>query len=683
LFFNKKKFLMSNEFYLFIVLAVFISFGITYFLYFYKNIKNNSTKIILFTFRFLAFFLILLLLINPKIKKEKVEIIKPSLVVMIDNTKSIVELNKVNQVKNIVEKIKNNDLISNKFNLDFYSFSDEISISDSIKFNKKATNISRSLQSVSKIYKNTISPILMLSDGNQTVGNNYTNLKLDNNVYPIIIGDTLAYQDIYISQLNVNKYAYLKNKFPVELFVNYNGGKKITSKLTITDGNTIVFSKNIQLNANKNSKAVSFFIPANTVGIHNYKAKLTTLESEKNVINNKKSFSVEIINEQSEILIVSNILHPDIAMLKRAIESNKQRKVSILKPNQVKKTNKYQLVIAYQPDNTFNELFQELNKKNKNIFIITGAKTDWNFLNKNQSYFSKKSIQKTENYLAKFNTAYTVFLLNDLGFDNYSPLVDYFGKVTFDVPYQSILFQEINNVSSNTPLLATFEDNSRRVAVLFGEGVWRWRMTSKIEDNSFEPFDEFINKLIQYLASTKKENFLEVANKSIFYENETVKINAQLYDANYVFNEKAQLWLNLTNKKSKKQLKYPFALKNNIYEVNISDLEQGAYSFKVFDVDKKNNYFGGFTILDYNIEQQFVNANKKDLNKLAFNTDGFVSYPDKINQLIDSLIINEKYKAIQKTKVINTSLINWKWILGIITLLLSIEWFIRKYKGYV
>ena len=70
---------------------------------------------------------------------------------------------------------------------------------------------------------------------------------------------------------------------------------------------------------------------------------------------------------------------------------------------------------------------------------------------------------------------------------------------------QSILFQQIGNVESEEPLLVTFENDKTRGAVLFGENSWRWRMSSKVEENSFKPFDEFMNKLIQYLSSDKKD----------------------------------------------------------------------------------------------------------------------------------------------------------------------------------
>ena len=47
------------------------------------------------------------------------------------------------------------------------------------------------------------------------------------------------------------------------------------------------------------------------------------------------------------------------------------------------------------------------------------------------------------------------------------------------------------------PLLATFEINDKREALILGEDLWRWRAQAYLDENSFNTFDNFIGKLIQ------------------------------------------------------------------------------------------------------------------------------------------------------------------------------------------
>src|SRR5690606_36964092 len=89
---------------------------------------------------------------------------------------------------------------------------------------------------------------------------------------------------------------------------------------------TISFSKE------NNSKILNFYLPANQVGVQSYTAVLEPLENEKNKVNNQKEFAVEVIDQKTNVAIVSDILHPDLGALKKSIEANEQRQVNILSP---------------------------------------------------------------------------------------------------------------------------------------------------------------------------------------------------------------------------------------------------------------------------------------------------------------------------------------------------------------
>jgi hypothetical protein len=49
--------------------------------------------------------------------------------------------------------------------------------------------------------------------------------------------------------------------------------------------------------------------------------------------------------------------------------------------------------------------------------------------------------------------------------------------------------------------------------------------------------------------------------------------------------------------------------------------------------------------------------------------------------LIKTLIENKDYKSIEKNISTKTPLIDWVWLLILIAVLLTTEWFIRKYNG--
>jgi len=662
-----------------------ISIFAAFYQYLYRNNSKRKLDYILFSLRASSMFLLFLLLINPQIKSLKTTNIKPVLAVLVDNSSSINYFNQKERVSKSIFEIENNKELHNKFDVRYFSFGKEINTLDSLSFTDSQTNISNAIEAVNELNKEKIAPILLFTDGNQTIGSDYEFISSKQFIYPVIVGDTTLFKDVRIEQLNVNKYSYLKNQFPVETFLYYEGNENITSQLfTISNKGKVLFRENVSFSTTEKSKIVTANLTSDEEGINYYTATISKIQDEKNIKNNTKSFSVEVIDEQTKVLILTSFLHPDIGALKKSIESNKQRKVDVsLLTNFKNQLNDYQLVILYQPNNKFTTIFQTINKENANYLLITGSETDWNFINSLQLGFSKKSINQTEDYSARFNENFQTFVQKNIRFEDFPPLKDKFGEVTFSKEQQTLLYQDINGIQTQQPLLATLFDNNQKKALLFGEGIWKWRAASFLNQNNFQDFDDFMGSLVQFLASNKKRNRLEITSKSMYATNESIVISAFYVDENYQFDSRANIWFSYTNTETKEIQKRPFSLQNNSFSVVIEDLKSGEYSFVISVENQTVKNYGKFIVTDYDVEAQFTNANKNKLEKLALNTNGKLIYLDKLDTFINELNTNKQFFTIQKSEEIQQNLIDWKWILALIISLLTIEWFTRKYFGKI
>jgi len=267
---------------LYIVLAAIIAFVMAFFQYFHKTIAKNKVDLLLAGLRWLSIFSILLLLINPKINSIQYVEIPPVLNVLIDNSSSISYANQQIEVKNLIDKINQHKEINDKFTLNYYSFSDDLYSMDSLGFDKPETNIIRTLQSVESINKEDVSPTILITDGNQTFGNSYEYYRSNQPLYPVIVGDTVKYDDLMIDQINVNSYTYLNNKFPVEIFLRYDGKSNVKKKFSVKQNNQIVYSQILDFSEDQNSNKIQFYLNANTLGMQNYQCELETLPNEKN-----------------------------------------------------------------------------------------------------------------------------------------------------------------------------------------------------------------------------------------------------------------------------------------------------------------------------------------------------------------------------------------------------------------
>jgi hypothetical protein len=139
------------------------------------------------------------------------EIIKPALVIAVDNSSSISHLQADSAARKIVH---NNAAIQDKYAVQAYRFDSSSKPLDKIDFKGEQTNLDAVAKDIRVINKNSSFPTLLVTDGNQTTGNDY--------VYSLIAVTQFSYSSwrynqsirFKINQLNVNKYAFYKNKFP-------------------------------------------------------------------------------------------------------------------------------------------------------------------------------------------------------------------------------------------------------------------------------------------------------------------------------------------------------------------------------------------------------------------------------------------------------------------------------------
>lgn len=652
--------------------------------YLYKVNDKTTIPKILFFLKASSLFLLIILLINPKIERSKITNEKPILSLLIDNSSSIQYFEESGQVKKLINKLENNSALTTKFLIEKYSFGENLKILDSLNFNEVNTDIAKSIQELNELQINKKSPIVLVSDGNQTKGLDYSFIKSKQAIYPLVVGDTTKFEDLSITQVNVNKYSYINNKFPIEIILNYDGENNIKIPIAISKNGKRLFRKIVNFSKTNKSVTLQTEFESISEGLQYYTVSIGKLNNEKNISNNSKSFSIEVINEQTKIALITSTIHPDIGVLKKAIETNKQRSLEIIPIDKFKGGIKdYQLIILYQPTNQFSALLNQIIDSESNYWLISGSKTSWNFLNQNNLGVFKNVINQTENFGAIYNDGFLTFLQEDINFNNLPPLTDKFGDITVLGEKQTLIYQNINGVATNQPLFTFLENNNIKKGFLLGEDIWKWRAASFLNTNSFEEFDNFIGNIVQYLASNKKRNRLEVNTESIYPVNSRIKIAAFYTDKNYRFDDRANLEIKIKNTQNQEVTTFPFSLVNNSYQTEIDNLPSGDYTYDVSVSNQNMKRSGRFKVSEFQIEQQFTNANDSKLKMLASNSKGKLFYKDKTDNLIKELLQNEDYYTIQKSNITVENLINWKWLLFMVIGLLSLEWFIRKYNGKI
>jgi hypothetical protein len=671
---------MNTSTLLLLLLSIVLAGGLSYFQYYYKAKNKSKLSLFLALLRFAVYFGVLLLLINPKITRQTYEVQKTPLALVMDNSASIKYLKADATAQEVYKKITANKALQDKFEIQSYRFDADFQTESTFDFKGTQSNIEAVSKNLKSIHKNKRFPIVLMTDGNQTIGSDYVyGFPNKTTVYPIVLGDTTAFMDLKINQINANKYAFHKNKFPVEVFLSYSGLQNVEANFNIKQGNSTVLQQSVSFGPNKKTAIVNVLLPANSVGLQIYEASVSSKAQEKNTYNNTKKFAVEIIDQKSEVAIISAISHPDISALKRSIEQNSQRSVTLLKPNATDLT-KYNVLILYQPNTTFKAVFDT----NKNLqlptWIITGTQTDYNFLNQQQKDLAFKMSNQSEEFTATFDTNFNLFATDNIGFESFPPLNNLFGNVEVNGATTTLLGSKVRAIDAASPLLS-FNNQSPRTAYLMGENIWKWRMQTNIKKESFESFDIFIDKIIQYLATTNSRKSLVVVHESFYNAGDALLISAQYFNKNYEFDEKARLTIALKNTETNKTKNYDLLKSTNSFSADLEGLAAGKYSFVVKELNSNTTYSSRFELLDFDIEKQFINPNVPQLTQLATQTQGAVFMPNQIEALIESLKNNTDFTAVEKQITTKKPLIDSVLLLILIALFLATEWFVRKYNG--
>ncbi|MCA0959639.1 VWA domain-containing protein [Muricauda ruestringensis] len=671
---------------LLIVLAVAAALALVYFQYYHKDPRKGSLKFILAALRFVTLFCGLLLLVNPKFVNRDYFIEKANLILLVDHSESMQGASSEGEIYQAIQQIKQGEAINERFAVHQYGFGDIVSVTDSIRFDQGNTDLSKALTTVNDVFVNGNNVIALFSDGNQTLGKDFEYINLKNNltVNPVVVGDTTQYEDMAVGFINVNKYAFLRNTFPIETSVRYQGNSSASSTISIYLDGSRVHQERIELSAQNNSRTIKTLVEAKSVGVKTIKIEIRPLDSERNVTNNSKETAIEVIDEKTNIAIVSDILHPDIGALKKSIESNEQRSVILLKPDATpSELEEIGLFILYQPNRNFKTIYDYLEKYGGNYLTIVGTKTDWNFVNASQNSFTVSGSRQQEDVLPVLNNAFGMFGLGEFSVDDFPPLQGTLGEIELNKESETLMYQQLQGVNLDKPLFTILTERNKKEAILFGEDIWRWRAQTYRNEQNFKKFDDFIGNLMIYLVSNKQRNRLELDYELVFDNANMAKIRASYFDESYQFNANASISIKIEGEDNDFTRVSPLLLKGGFYEIDLSNLEAGSYKFTVKVEDENLNRSGTFRILDFNPEKQLISANYKKMGRLASKSNGHLYFLNNLDDLQSELTTSGKFLPVQKTKENVVSLIDFRILLGLIALSLTSEWFIRKYNGLI
>ncbi len=635
------------------------------------------------------------MLLSPVIKRSLTQSEKPVVVLAQDNSESVGRtLSEEARIK-YKEEIENlKEQLNKDFNLKVYSFGAEIKEGLDLSFTDKATDISGFMQEMYDLFSNqNVGTIIWASDGIYNQGANpvYLGSKLNTPIFTIALGDTVPQKDLVVKKVYSNQISYLGDKFNVQIDIAAINCMAAKSKLSVFANDKKVIEKIINIDNDDFFTTHEIILEATKSGVQKYTVSLSPVPGEITKVNNSKDFYIDVLDARQKILLLAESPHPDIAALRRTVANNKNYEVEIKYADKLTESvAKYDFVVLHQLPSARNTVSNVLNtlrtKKIPHLFVV-GTLTNLPNFNQAQSLLriDQRGPQNNDSE-GVLDPSFNVFTLDDDIKDmiaNLPPVTTPFAEFNAKADADVLFYQRIGAINTDYPLLVVGEEQGVKKGVIAGEGIWKWRIFDFVQNQSHILFDDLMGKIIQFLSTKEdKRKFRAFVGNTLFNENESIIVDAELYNSNYERINTPETRLIITNDKEE-EFPFTFSKTESAYVLNAGRFPAGSYKFEASTVFNGQEYKSGgaFSVKSIQLEVFETTANHQLLHLISSRNGGKVVYPDQMAQLVEMIKNKGFAKPVLYETVKTRSLIHFKWIFFLILSLLTLEWFLRRFFG--
>jgi hypothetical protein len=710
----------GSLFLLVLFILLFVTMSVIFYRYTLPPIPG-SLRVILSGLRSLSMVLLLFLLFEPVLRFISRTNQPPSVVVMIDNSQSMVIHGSIEEHRKLAEKIAERKLldgISESVEQKYYLFDAGMKeqkgqIVDSLLFHGEQTNINEALEKLKEnIQKTNLQAIFLVSDGNYTSGKNpvHEAEAMGIPIYAIGVGDTSEQKDILVQKVSSNAIVYAESRVPVDVTVASSGIENQTVDVTISDGKVTLSREMLNINRQTRTYPVRFYVEPKQEGVNKYTVRVSGIPGEITEKNNYSTFFMKVLKRKLNIIIVAGAPSPDLSAVRQIIESDQHYSVKsyvqkrqgefyegTIRGPQVDSADCF-VFIGFPTSATGTEtvpfLKEIIDRKRIPIIFINQRTVDYSKLQPLLPLlpFSWAGAPSNEMLVApsipesKKNHPLLMLdgTLNTESWLKLPPL--YKSTITARLKPESELLvsSRFQNIPLEEPLIAIRNVNGQKSLGIAGYGVWRWRLLTQGTRETEKVFTQFLSGAIQWLTTTDSRDAVRIrTTKEIFTTSEAVEFSGEAYDERYVTVDDAEFTVEVQrgDEKIRTELKN---IGNGRYEGSITGMPEGDYRFTGKAVSHGRilgESSGRFTIGEENVEFLATRMNKNLLEQISYRSGGAYFPINETEKLVGIINKNVTFNAREISETSETELWNWKYLGLIVICLLALEWFLRKRNG--
>ncbi len=676
-------------------------------------------KAILICLRFIAFLMIVLMLLEPVIQWVTAREVQPRVAVLWDNSMSMALSDRSGDRSIVVREMRDSealDRIISDSPVDQFMFADTLAELDDLTLDDEPTSMGGAFVSLREKYStgDPLGAIVLVSDGQANYGIDPVSVayRLDVPVYTIGVGDPTSPKDVIFRRLTAQRVAYIGREFPIIAGISANGYGGSETTVRLYADRTKLDEKRIVLPDRGEMIDVTFDVVPDTEGTVTYRAYIPALEGELTNTNNSRNCRVEILPSKKKVLVIGANPNWEVTFLLRTLNADPDLEVvtaffgksspagDVRVPTNLSELQEYDAVYAIG-------CLRELSVNNIDVTLLDylesggglaiqllddanlGTTSTWNrifpFL-----YSSGSHVWTRDKFVPELTVQGLIHPVTRLSEDIAQPAESYaklpplsgFAMVTGNIPGSVSLLTHprLPEVS----IIAVREVGPGRVLMFNGAGFWRWAFIPIGFGGDNKTYNALISGGTAWLlAAGQGDAFTVETDMPVYRSGEDVIITARLRDeANHPLGG-AEVSAKIvdTNIDSGEIA--------NTFEIILEEREGGIYSSKLPSMGVGNwritavaeleeqvisRARTNFLVEPYSLEMENVRLDENTLRNIAEITGGYYFRASNI----DSLPAELNLKPLLRREENERGFWDNPLLLIIFVLTLCGEWIIRK-----
>ncbi len=682
---------------LLLIVTLLICILLAWWSYQYISSIPSWKKITLIGLRAGTLTILILLLFNPFLQYENVEIEKPSISVYLDNSQSV-DITRgyydgLSTYNQLIQELRNSFI--DDYNYQFYLFDENVYDGDEVDASGTSTNIQHVIEHMSENESESVASVL-ISDGIYTRGRNpvFSAQELSNPIFTIPIGDTTDVQDVRISNVDFNQIAYTNTSETIRVDIQQDGYAGESANVQLIEEGNLIESEEVRFSESSSSHEVRFTLEFDEPGFFEFEVNIPGLPEEFTLQNNIEIFTVEVLDDKTQILSLAFEVHPDVGAIRRVMASDQQNDVTqttqlrngvFAGPNPMETNQEYDLIVLHGLPGQQGLVHDWLESNSDTPIVV--IQTPNSYQDSGRSTYFPHSVNASGSildiHLTMESERYSHPLLeyDEPDFRRFPTLKSMRSRYNLSPLSATLLGAEYQRTATDIPILVTESDTDRRHVFVNAFGWHRFEKTTNEAVSDF--YTQLFSNIVSWTATSPDDrNLVLEPAQSSFSESESVLIRGRLVNERGTHESDASIVLELNNGEEESNQPYRMrSIGNGNYEIELGAFPQGFY--EVNGTAEKGDRQIGQATTSFNISQstlEFVNTKRNDqlLMQLSARTEGLFLSDNSLEPmftLLEQMDKNESIERVEESIEYVSDLSFWFFIA---LLFLSAEWILRR-----